>query len=139
SISGKCRGNAGVSIWNVLSGARPIDTVLGRRTIRSASSCSCANRPIRSAAAVSCMTHLLEGMSAPARPRQSRNDCAATARPVGEVDWAMAYREPAPMPAQVFVCIPCGKSAPAPGTCAHCGDTLLDAAREDVRELIDDI
>lgn len=51
----------------------------------------------------------------------------------------MAYREPASMPAQVFVCIPCGKPAPAPGTCARCGDTLLDGAREDVRELIDDI
>ena len=51
----------------------------------------------------------------------------------------MPYREPADVPAPKFICIPCAELVPAPGTCGKCGDVLLDCAREDVRQLVDDI
>jgi hypothetical protein len=42
-------------------------------------------------------------------------------------------------PMQHFICVPCALPADAAGNCARCGDVLLDARRDDVRELLDDI
>jgi len=40
---------------------------------------------------------------------------------------------------QHFICVPCALPAAAEGSCARCGDVLLDARRDDVRELLADI